>query len=367
MGVNSLEALSAAIPEEAARWRELVLHEKVSDVYYQPEYVLANSEIERTDAIGLIFKEQSSGFLVPLLVRNIENPTSSPEIQWRDAYTPYGYGSLLPLEQIHLVDAIPLQKFFEQLDSWCKESDIVCCVLRLHPLMHQEEWFIANNMLSSSLRMHMRGSTTAINLQEWDVEHNRPLGIRKGRKSDLNVARRSLRVSWTSGADRDIEQNLHHFQTLYKQTMDGRDADGFYKFPAPYFSRLASLGDQFAVALALLDDEPVGGCIFLKGRDYAHYHLAAANEIGIKYRAGTLLVVEGSRWAREQGCKLLHLGGGLRPGDSLEDFKFSFGGQSYHYAYLVFVADPERFDQICRLPDAPWPYNIDRAPQMENK
>lgn len=38
--------------------------------------------------------------------------------------------------------------------------------------------------------------------------------------------------------------------------------------------------------------------------------------------------------------------GGLHPGDTLEFFKCCFAGQLYRYAYLVSIANPERFEQL---------------------
>jgi hypothetical protein len=53
---------------------------------------------------------------------------------------------------------------------------------------------------------------------------------------------------------------------------------------------------------------------------------------------------------KKQGCKLLHLGGRLNPGDSLESFKCSFGGRSYHYAYLIYIVDPDDSNNSVRYP-----------------
>jgi hypothetical protein len=158
--------------------------------------------------------------------------------------------------------------------------------------------------------------------------------MHKDRRSDLNVARRTLRVTWTSGealmCSRPSINSLHCMNrqwNLITLTVS-------IGFPAAYFSRLTSLGGRLGIALAWLDDQLAVASIFLAGRDSPHDHLACGNEIGMKHRAATMLVVEGAKWARKQGCKLLHLSGGLHPGDTLEFFKCSFGGRLYRYAYL---------------------------------
>jgi hypothetical protein len=354
----TLETLEAANLADAERWHTLVSSSPAPDVYYLPEYALATAELERAEPVAIVAGADPCRFLAPLLVRRMSSVVNGDTMQWIDACTPYGYGGLLPLSISQAGDAPGLGCFFDDLHDWCSVREIVCCVLRLHPLMRQDEWFAAEEQWQTLLRVQSRGSTTAIRLENWDHDRDRPSGMHKDKRWDLNVSRRTLSATWTTGEDRDVKSSIDRFSALYAQTMERHHADTFYRFPPSYFSRLTSLGRQCGIVFAWLNDELAGASIFLAGRDYAHYHLAAANEIGLKHRAPTLLVVEGAKWARQQGCKLLHLGGGLSPGDSLEDFKLSFGGQSCHYAYLVYVADQERFEQLCQMPNAPWPYRM---------
>jgi len=358
MPKTAIEMLDAANRADSERWNTLVSDSPTPDVYYLPEYARASSEIEQSEPVAIIGGPDCSRFLAPLLVRRMTAEVNASRIDWTDASSPYGYGGLLPLSTGQPPGARDLHGFVDGLHDWCSEHGVVCCVLRLHPLMKQEEWFASEELSQKFLRIRFRGSTTAIDLENWDDVRDRPMGMRKDRRSDLNVARRILRVTWTSGEDSDVQLTLDRFAALYEQAMESHHADNFYRFPTSYFARLVSLGSLLGIALAWLDDQLAGGSIFLAGHDYAHYHLACGNEIGMKNRAATLLIVEGAKWARKQGCKLLHLGGGLNPGDSLEFFKHSFGGRLYRYAYLVAIANPERFEQLCQIPNAPWPYRL---------
>jgi|SRR5271165_6213185 len=358
MQKTALEILDAANPADSERWGTLVSNSPMPDVYYLPAYARASSEIEQSEPVALVGGTDSSRFLAPLLIRRMSAVVSGSRVDWTDASSPYGYGGLLPLSSCQPTDMRDLRCFLDDLNDWCSARDVACCVLRLHPLTRQEEWFAREEQSQTFLRRRFRGSTTAIDLENWDDVRDRPSGMKKDRRSDLNVARRSLRVTWTSGDDPSVQSTLDRFSALYDEAMESRRADNFYRFPASYFSRLASLGSRLGIALAWLDDRLAGGSIFLAEHDYAHYHLACGNEIGMKHRAATLLVVEGAKWAKKRGCKLLHLGGGLNPGDSLEFFKCSFGGQLYRYAYLVRIANPQLFEQLCQMPNAPWPYRL---------
>src|SRR5271165_4183544 len=295
------EMLNAANPADAERWSTLVSNSPMPDVYYLPAYAQASSEIEQSEPLAIIAGPDSCKFLSPLLIRRMSAVVNGSRIDWADACSPYGYGGLLPLSG-GPTDLRGLRCFFDDLNDWCSARDVACCVLRLHPLTRQEEWFTREEHSQTFPRIRFRGSTTAIDIEKWDEDRDRPFSLHKDRRSDLNVARRSLRVTWTSGEDPDVQLTLDRFFAMYERAMEFRRADTFYRFPASYFSRLATLGCRLGIALAWLDDRLAGGSIFLTGYDYAHYHLACGNEIGMKHRAGTLLVVEGAKWARTQGC-----------------------------------------------------------------
>ena len=361
MPSTRVEILRATSPADAERWSALVRRSPAQDVYYLPAYVRASSEMELSEPIAIVAGSGARRILAPLLIRSISVLADESGTEWLDACSPYGYGGLLDLSGAGKVDERDLDCFLEGLHDWCCERDLVACALRLHPLMCQEEWFKPVQNWQDSVRIVYRGSTSAIDLKDWDAALDQPKGLRRDRCADMRCARRNLRVTWNNGEDHDAEANLNLFARLYNQTLDRLNAKVFYRFSPSYFSGLAALGQHLGIALAWHGDEPVGGNLFLFGSNYGHGHLAGSNQTGRKYGAATLLLVEGARQARQRGCELLHIGGGTSPGDSLEDYKRSFGGPSYRYAYVTCIADPDRFEQLCRIPNSPWPY-IARTP-----
>jgi hypothetical protein len=244
------------------------------------------------------------------------------------------------------------------LYDWCWSRGIASCVIRLHPLMEQQRWFQTNILGEGILQVHSQRLTYSIDCNDWDEESNLPNHMSHGRHEDMRRATRSLRTTRTSGDERDIEVSLSIFHSLYKDFLGYRSAESFYKFPPSYFSGLAKLGKRMGVVIAWHRNEPVGANIALWGTRYAYGHLSSTNESGRKIGASTLLNIEEARWARRQGCEVLHLGGGMRPGDGMEGYKRSFHGPSHSYHCFTCIADCKRFEQIRNLPDAPWPYNL---------
>ena len=367
MRETDLETLMAEDSLDAERWTTLVENSPAPDVYYLPEYARATAEIEMTEPLALVGGAQSCRILAPLLLRQQSATLNGSGTEWLDASTPYGYGGLLNLSASNSAHPESFHSFIDQLDAWCSQRRVVCCIIRLHPLIGQHDWFEHADRWQDRLQLHSRGITSSIELSQWNEALDQPASLRRDRRADMRLANRNLRITWSTGDDDHAELQLGIFATLYDQLIDRAAAESFYRFPQRYFLKLKTLGKRLGIALAWFEDKPVGGNLFLAGPRYSHGHLAATNDIGRQYGASTLLITQGARWARERGCEQLHLGGGMRPGDSLEEFKRSFGGSSHVYRYVTFIADRERFDEICRLPSASWPYNLPDSTQLDEK
>lgn len=345
----------------AGRWDELVASSPQSDIYYRAGYILAAAELEQSQPLGLIISSSNLQYLLPMLLR----PISSPDGQsWSDASTPYGYGGVLCSSLDSEVALPDVLHFFQELRAWCATRRLVSCVLRSHPLLAQD-WLFAQPPGIDFVSIRRRSQTVAIPLQAWDDTRECPLGMSKGRRSDLALARRNLRVTWGVLSDqRDALEQFRIFRSLYESNMRFVGAAEFFHFPWSYYERLSNLGPDVGIGIAWHEDCAVGGAVFIAGPTYSHYHLSGSNETGHKYKASTLLVVEGAKWARQRGCRVLHLGGGLRVNDSLMDFKRSFGAEHHQFGQVILIADRARYNSMCSFTPARWPYDQQMASRV---
>jgi hypothetical protein len=343
-------------PSDAARWESSLTSFPGADVYHRSAYILACSEVEHSEPIGLVIPLAERQFMVPILVRTVTGPTGE---SWNDAASPYGYGGVLC--EAFDVEPEVVADLLKRLQEWCVDRQLVCCVLRSHPLLEQE-WLLEPENQVDFVKVKRGSPTVAVDLQEWDQGRRCPAHLSKGRRSDLAFARRSLRLTWsvTCGTQRTTEQ-FRVFQKLYEATMIRLRADSFFLFPPTYYQRLSELREDIGIAIAWLGEQPVGAAVFMAGRTNAHYHLSATDEIGRKYKAATLLVVAGAEWARQRGCRALHLGGGMEHNDTLLRFKESFGGSRHEYGNLTLVVDRLRYQLMCEAESMPWPYSQELA------
>jgi Acetyltransferase (GNAT) domain len=335
------KVLSVDDPSEFADWDGLVDRAPIPDVYYRPGYARANEAVDHGKAITLLLVGRNIQVLVPLLLRPLSDLPFAAGQPGFDAVTPYGYGGLLSLCERGQPSESDVPALLDALQHWCNEWDVISCHIRLHPLLDQTQWLDARRFQDHAASICFRALTTGIDLAKWDSTEQRITGVSATRRLRLNRARRHLRVLW-SGSEIPMAEALKLFRQVYEIRMTQLNVIPYYHFSEEYYTALGER-TNLAVALAWFGDEVVGGHLFLADREFVHYHLGAANENGLKFNACTLLINAGARWARERGCKLLHLGGG---GHGVFGYKTSYGGPVYRYHSLDMIADEPRYRNL---------------------
>ena len=158
----------------------------------------------------------------------------------------------------------------------------------------------------------------------------------------LPQARNKLRKAVRAGLGVEESRDFDRFSRLYTAAMRHLGADESYLFGPEYFQALDDLG----ASLTMLDaGEAVA--LFLSGAGAMHYFLAASTDDGRRHAATNLIINEAMRRARDAGLQVLNLGGGLREGDSLHDFKTSFGPGRAPYCVGSAVHDEAAYRELC--------------------
>jgi hypothetical protein len=220
-----------------------------------------------------------------------------------DVTTPYGYGGPVAIGR-----EPPVGQFWEEYQRWCNANDVVTTFVRFHPLL-------ANHRNAGPrVRVERVAGTVAWRLDQGDLlermhRHHRRT-VRKAAKVGVEA---SVSVS---------PAGLERFVRLYEQTMDRKDAAGFYYFPPEYWNALET-GLRERIVLFEAGDDAALLC--LAAPPWLHYHLGASSEDGRKSGASNSLFLEAARWAAAQGYTRFHLGGGVGGrDDSLLEFKRRF-------------------------------------------
>ena len=186
------------------------------------------------------------------------------------------------------------------------------------------------------------------------VQIHDPATKPKSRPSDRRQVRRNLEAGYavelipgtaTSAAQRAV------FLDLYDQTMRRTDAAPHYFFGAAYFEEIFG-AERTWLALAIdPDGAPAAASIACVSDGYLHYYLSGSADARLGDSPMKNVLARLIEHADELELPL-NLGGGIRPGDALEEFKRGYANRTLAWRTSEVVCDPERYAALTGDRDA---------------
>jgi Acetyltransferase (GNAT) domain len=171
---------------------------------------------------------------------------------------------------------------------------------------------------------------------------------RKSRGSDRNQVNKNRRagyeISFVPGPETDAEQRAG-FLAAYEETMRRANAAERYFFGAAYFNRLLeSPRAQLALAHAP-GDEVAAASLVVHSDGYLHYYLSGSADRWLGDSPMKNVVSALVDLSIEEGLPL-NLGGGIRRGDRLEEFKRGFANREQAWRTSEIVCDAETYARL---------------------
>lgn len=248
--------------------------------------------------------------VTPLIVREI------PDTDERDAISPYGYPGLVGGEGQALDPAA--------IDF--SETGLVSVFLR-----------------------HTLGPSPLMGASERNVvQIADPELPAKSRPSDRRQVRRNLEAGYelelVPGPEVTPEQRAG-FNDVYEQTMQRTGAAPHYFFGADYFDRILE-ADRTWLALATVPDGTLAAASIAAVSDgYLHYYLSGSADSHLRAAPMKNVVARLVEHSAELGLPL-NLGGGISPGDALEEFKRGFANRQQPWLTSELICDERKYAQL---------------------
>lgn len=313
-------------------WNDL-LKESDFDFYHLPDYLQLESRLQGGEAVAFIYERNGSKALVPFVRRKID---MDGEAESYDLVSPYGYPGILVSRRF---DYRLYNDVIATLKEVCNAEGIVSFFLRLHPALNN---FLFNG--SEHISHDVRGKTVYVDLEHdyalltaaYSSNHRR--NIKKLEKNGFTVSV----DDWSRYGD---------WQQVYAETMTRLDASEYYFFDAVYFANLKeSLQDRLQLIIILDDKGQIAaGGLFTSFNGLMQYHLGGTKEEYLSVAPTKMMFDAAIRWGKDNGQKVLHLGGGLGSNaDSLFFFKYGFSRNTYQFSTLSCIASPRRYDELVR-------------------
>ena len=301
-------------------------------------------DAERATHTLRIEADDDTVLLAPLLVREIPGAESNPGAPALDAISPYGYPGLVPPGGSRL-GRLASEKAAAPLEPG------------------RVDWS-ATGLVSVFLRHTLEPPPLAGATERNVVQVADPALAPKSRPSDRRQVRRNLEAGYelrlVPGPETSADDRAG-FLDLYEQTMRRTAAAAHYFFGAAYFDRaLAAAGTWLALITAPAGE--LAAASFAAVSDgYLHYYLSGSADAHLRDSPMKNVVTA----LCEHAAKLelpLNLGGGLRPGDALEEFKRGFANRELAWHTSELICDSDAYARLSAGRDARGFFPAYRAP-----
>ncbi|NRD48375.1 GNAT family N-acetyltransferase [Corallococcus exiguus] len=274
----------------------------LSEQYFRSEHHLRAEQVTHT----LLIQQGNTGGTVriPLIVRAID------ETSYRDAISPYGFPGGVT-------------------DGWGSLP------------AHAVDWR-GTELVSIFVRERVQGphcfaGGTARN-EVFFVEPDRPLTPREMHRRHM---RRNVRLGFVStvrAARNASPEERAGFREVYRQTMVRDQACRRYFFSDAYFEELFASPEAWLATTRAPDGTVASAALVVRSDGLLHYYLGGTADAHLARSPAKNVFGEMIDLCLQLGLPL-HLGGGLSPGDGLEDFKRGFSNASGHIHTHEIVCD----------------------------
>jgi Acetyltransferase (GNAT) domain len=171
---------------------------------------------------------------------------------------------------------------------------------------------------------------------------------RKSRPSDRRQIRRNVERGYqlhrVAGADA-TEADRGGLLAAYEQTMQRAGADRRYFFGAGYFAAILAFPDSSLFLATEPGGEVAAASVVTPSDGMLHYYLSGSADPFLGDSPMKNVVASIVDFGEQLGLPL-NLGGGLQPGDALEEFKRGFANRSERFHTSEIVCDPEAYERL---------------------
>lgn len=279
---------------------------------------------------------ESGCLLAPLIVRPIGD---GPEL---DAISPYGYPGLLPPPG----GAVGISSRYPETTAYSTTDGLA-------PIDPGSIDFGDTGLVSIFLRHRLTSLPLAGATERNVVQIADPALPPKSRPSDRRQVRRNLEAGYelalVPGAETTPDQRAG-FLEVYEQTMRRTAAADHYFFGAAYFDRILDADRTWLALVSAPGGGPAAASIAAVSDGYLHYYLSGSADSHLRDSPMKNVLARLVELSAELALPL-NLGGGLSPGDALEEFKRGFANRQQPWHTSEIICDEEKYNQLSQNHD----------------
>ena len=336
----NVSVLSADVPADRDRWNAIGGR---IDAYYTAEYASVFSGVEGGLGYAYLVEDLSGNQILYPFVRRDLSQLQHIGLEGQglfDIVTPYGYGGPAFVGADYRRDEM-MGEFRRSFSHYCSREGIVSEFVRYHPLI-RNYLYESEDVDIAPIR------TTIVMIPEADEQTVMSRLPSKTRNMVRRAANGGVTVRFTLSP---VDEELQTFMRLYSDTMNRRNAEGYYLFPVAMIKQMfESMSGSIGLFTAhATDGSPVSSAIILQGGPFIHYHLSGSDPTLMPPGTNNLLLMKAAVWGASVGATEFHLGGGYSEGDSLFKFKASMSSETRVFAIGRVIHDPTNYERLSKL------------------
>jgi GNAT acetyltransferase-like protein len=187
------------------------------------------------------------------------------------------------------------------------------------------------------------GGTRRSAVQVHDPSQPRQIRTRFAEQIRQNE-RLGYNVEVLRGPDTTVEHRLS-FHAVYTETMRGVEAAERYFFEPDYFKEILRFERSWLFLARSPERATAAGAIVVLSDEVLHYYLGGTADVHRPHSPFKNIIGSTMDLADELGLRL-NLGGGVKPGDGLEDFKRGFSNTELPFVTHEIVCDPDAYGAL---------------------
>ena len=189
----------------------------------------------------------------------------------------------------------------------------------------------------------LAGATERSTVQVHDPSRPRSLRSRFGDQIRRN-RKLGYRVEILPGPETSVEERTS-FHAVYTATVQRAEAADRYLFDPDYFATILRFERSWLALCRSPEGATAAGAVAALSDGILHYYLGGTAEVHLTDSPFKNVVEAMIELAGELGV-ILNLGGGVRPGDGLEDFKRGFANGELPFRTHEIVCDPDAYRRL---------------------
>lgn len=311
----------------------------LNDIYFEFDYFDLFAKYFDVLPEALFWEDNNIKIFWSHFIRAISKINLFRDYNYFDLITPYGYGGPLLIKKAGKLEDIKksLKKFVELYNSYAYEQNYICEFVRFHPFLKNWE------LLEEFINVRYLNDTVALDLTQSYEEICRNMS----KKTRYYIRKALYEFEDYKIVKNPTQKEIEEFVELYNKTMEKNKAAKKYYFSIKFIEDHYKF-DNLLIFCRNKDKKVGSSAIFLKGSSIIHYHLSATN-YEFQNPPSRAVLWKAIEWAKENGFKWLHFGGGVSKNDSLFHFKKGFSRTYLPFYIGKIIFNKEVYDDLTSL------------------